>query len=90
MWQGKKSKIKHVSLIGDYCDGGLKNVYFNAKNVVFTSCMDQKDYLTQIPILKESYSDKFLVSRRSSFILPNINFPKGLISNYPRKIVERE
>ena len=30
IWQGKKSKIKHITLIGDYSEGGLKNIDIKA------------------------------------------------------------
>ena len=31
IWQGKKSKIRHISLIGDYDEGGLKNIDIKSK-----------------------------------------------------------
>ena len=31
IWSGKKPKIKHSTLIGDYCEGGLRDVDINAK-----------------------------------------------------------
>ena len=31
IWSGKKPKIKHSTLFGDYCDGGLKDVDIDAK-----------------------------------------------------------
>ena len=31
IWSGKKSKIKHSTLIGDYCEGGLRDVDIDAK-----------------------------------------------------------
>ena len=31
IWYGKKPKIKHSTLIGDYCEGGLRDVDIDAK-----------------------------------------------------------
>ena len=31
IWQNKKAKIKHSTLISDYCDGGIKDVDIRAK-----------------------------------------------------------
>ena len=31
IWRGGKSKIKHTSLIGDYSEGGMKDIDIKAK-----------------------------------------------------------
>ena len=31
IWSGKKPKIKHSTLIGDYCEGGLRDIDIDAK-----------------------------------------------------------
>ena len=31
IWSGKKPKIKHSTLIGDYCEGGLRDVDIDSK-----------------------------------------------------------
>ena len=31
IWRGRKPKIKHTSLIGDYCEGGMKDIDIKAK-----------------------------------------------------------
>ena len=31
IWNGKRPKVKHVALIGDYAEGGLKDIDIKAK-----------------------------------------------------------
>ena len=31
IWRGRKPKIKHTSLIGDYSEGGMKDIDIKAK-----------------------------------------------------------
>ena len=40
VWRGKRPKIKHSTLIGDYKEGGYKDVYTEAKIVAFKDHLD--------------------------------------------------
>ena len=84
IWQGKKSKIRHVSLIGDYGDGGLKNVDIKSKmsslRLAWIKRLFDKNFHPYKVIPLHMFS---LLNSNGYFFFPNVNFSKKHF-NYPK------
>ena len=85
VWQGKKSKIKHVTLIGDYSEGGLKNIDIQAKMSSLRLAWIRRIFNNSFHPYKVIPLHLFSFLKENGYLFfPNINFQSIEISNYPK------
>ena len=86
IWQGKKSKIKHVTLIGDYSDGGLKNIDIKTKLSSLRLAWFKRLFNKNFHSYKIIPLNLFSTLEKNGYVLfPNINFQSiNILSNYPK------
>ena len=76
IWDGKKRKIKHSTLIGDYHQGGLKDVDVDTKILALQLSWIKRlhdDNFHPWKILPSFLLEKYF-SNKSSLFYPNLNF----------------